>query len=88
LFCSISSTNHQPLESSWGGYTSTIYRIPDNIQIFCKSFDSFSGKYAQTNFPAEVEAFERFMARDRPQSILKYYGMDKTNPDSIILELA
>jgi serine/threonine protein kinase len=81
----MSSSNYEPLESSWGGYTSTIYHIPDDTRKVCKSF---SGKYAQTNFPAEVAAYERFMARDHPSSILKYYGVDKNHPDSIVLELA
>ena len=81
----MSSTDYELLESSWGGYTSTIYHIPNDSRKICKSF---SGKYAQTNFPAEVAAYERFMARDHPSSILKYYGVDKTRADSIVLELA
>jgi serine/threonine protein kinase len=81
----MSSTNYDLLESSWGGYTSTIYHVPNDTQKVCKKF---SGKYADTNFPAEIKAYERFTARGHPSSILKYYGVDENHPASIVLELA
>ena len=66
------------------GYTANVYRLPGTRRV-CKSF---LASCVNTNFPAEVEAYERFTARGHPASILKYYGIDKDDPTGIVLELA
>jgi serine/threonine protein kinase len=66
------------------GYTATVFRLPGTRRV-CKSFLS---SCANTNFPVEVQAYERFTACGHPATILKYYGLDKDDPTGIVLELA
>jgi hypothetical protein len=65
------------------GYTAIVFRL-SGIQRVCKSF---LAECADTHFPVEVEAYERFTARGHPATILKYYGLDKDHPAGIVLEL-
>lgn len=48
----------------------------------------FLASCANTQFPVEVEAYERFTAWDHPATILKYYGREEHDPAGIVLELA
>ena len=77
----MSAKNYELLDK---GYTATVYRLPGTRRV-CKSFLS---RCANTHFPVEVEAYERFTARGHPPSILRYYGLDKDDPAGVVLELA
>ncbi|MCJ1477633.1 hypothetical protein MMC13_006306 [Lambiella insularis] len=66
------------------GYTANVYRLPGTRKV-CKSF---LPDCADTHFPVEVKAYERFTARGHPATILKYYGADDYHPAGIVLELA
>jgi len=67
------------------GYTSTIYHLPGNPPCVCKAFD---GHYAETHYPLEKAAYERFTAHNHPPSIPKYYGPHESIHAGLIMEFA
>lgn len=67
------------------GYTSTIYRLPDDPPRVCKAFNKES---AEILYQVEKAAYERFTASNHPASILKYYGIHESIPAGLVLELA
>ncbi|SMR61784.1 unnamed protein product [Zymoseptoria tritici ST99CH_3D1] len=71
------------------GYTSTVYRLPDDPPRVCKSFDKGRTKDGIDKlFATEKAAYERFTANNPPSSLLKYYGVHETIPNGLILEFA
>ena len=66
------------------GFTANVFRIAGSKRV-CKSF---LPNGSDVRFPIEREAYERFMAREHPTSILEYFGVDDHKPSGLVLELA
>lgn len=67
------------------GYTSTVYKLTDIGKVL-KVLDRGN---ARAHFEVERRAYERMSQYDsRPDSILKYYGVNEEPPAGLVLELA